>query len=433
MIQKEEFIATPMGKMPFDWKKHQLSEVSEFITKGATPTTYGFKWQDSGITFLRSECVSEQGYSESGIAFISKEAHDAMERSKIKGGDILISITGNVGRIAVYPLDKAEGNINQHIARVRIIKKEIATREFIYYQINQRNYRNYYLGIITGAAYPQLSLKQIRETSVYLPPLQTQKRIADILSNYDDLIENNLKRIKLLEQAAQNIYKEWFVHLRLPGYENTPINEETGLPVGWEEKALGDIITKLESGSRPKGGIDKTLQEGVPSVGAESVRGLGYFDFSKTKYVKTDFFEKMRKGILEDRDILIYKDGAYIGRSTLFQDNFPFEQCSINEHIFLIHTKDEELQYYLYFTLHSDLYFEKMQNLNSNAAQPGINQKKIKTLPVITPTSDLLLKFDSIVEPIVKQIYQLAKMNLELKTGRDILLPRLMNRTIEVE
>jgi type I restriction enzyme S subunit len=73
-----------------------------------------------------------------------------------------------------------------------------------------------------------------------------------------------------------------------------------------------------------------------------------------------------------------------------------------------------------------------MQNLNSNAAQPGINQKKIKTLPVITPTSDLLLKFDSIVEPIVKQIYQLAKMNLELKTGRDILLPRLMNRTIEV-
>ena len=140
----------------------------------------------------------------------------------------------------------------------------------------------------------------------------------------------------------------------------------------------------------------------------------------------------MRKGILKDKDILIYKDGAYIGRSTLFQDNFPFEQCSINEHIFLIHAKDEELQYYLYFTLHSDLYFENMQNLNSNAAQPGINQKKIKTLPVITPTSDLLLKFDSIVEPIVKQIYQLAKMNLELKTGRDILLPRLMNRTIEV-
>ena len=252
MIEKQKFIATPVGNMPFDWKKYHLSELSEFITKGATPTTYGFEWQDSGITFLRSECVSELGYSESGVAFISKEAHDAMDRSKIKGGDILISITGNVGRIAVYPVDKTEGNINQHIARVRIIKNEIANREFIYYQLNQKNYRNYYLGIITGAAYPQLSLKQIRETSVYLPPLQTQKHIADILSAYDNLIENNIKRIKLLEQASQNIYKEWFVNLRFPGYENTPYNQVKGLPDGWEKISLNSKALYFGRGVTPK-------------------------------------------------------------------------------------------------------------------------------------------------------------------------------------
>ena len=170
-----------MGKMPFNWKKHQLSDIS-FITKGATPTTKGFKWQDSGITFLRSECVSELGYSESGVAFISKEAHDSMERSKIIGGDILISITGNVGRIAVYPLDNSEGNINQHIARVRIVKKEIANRKFIYYQLNQKNYRNYYLGIITGAAYPQLSLKQIRNLSI--PPFSPNPKTHSRYSKY---------------------------------------------------------------------------------------------------------------------------------------------------------------------------------------------------------------------------------------------------------
>jgi len=286
--------------------------------------------------------------------------------------------------------------------------------------------------ISQGATQDNLSLEKLLTFEVPTPPLQTQKRIADILSAYDDLIENNLKRIKLLEQAAQNIYKEWFVNFRFPGHESTTINEETGLPEGWEKKSLGEILSKLESGSRPKGGINKSLKVGIPSIGAESVRELGYFDFSKTKYVEKDFFIKMKKGILEDKDILVYKDGAYIGRSTLFQDNFPFEQCSINEHIFLIHAKEEELQYYLYFTLHSDVYFEMMQNLNSNAAQPGINQKKIKTLQINIPSNELLLRFDSFSESSVKQIYKLARKNFELKKARDILLPRLMNRTIEV-
>ena len=265
-----------------------------------------------------------------------------------------------------------------------------------------------------------------------MPPLKTQKRIADILSAYDNLIENNLKRIKLLEQAAQNIYKEWFVNMHFPGYENTPINSDTGLPVGWEDKELGKIISKLESGSRPRGGIDKSLKDGVPSIGAESIRGLGYFDFSKTKYIKKEFFLKMKKGHLKHKDILIYKDGAYIGRSTLFQDNFPFEESSVNEHVFLIHSKNELLQYYLYFTLHSDLYYEKMQNLNSNAAQPGINQTKIKTLLITVPIDELLIEFDFLISPMVKQIYQLARTNLKLKQARDILLPRLMNQTIKV-
>ena len=115
--------ATPLGPTPDGWGAVPLDAVSEFITKGATPTTYGFSWVDQGIPFLRSECVGERGFTESGMQFIPAEAHTQMARSVVQGGDILVTITGNVGRVVLYPAYLGEGNINQHIARVRIRDK----------------------------------------------------------------------------------------------------------------------------------------------------------------------------------------------------------------------------------------------------------------------------------------------------------------------
>lgn len=302
--------------------------------------------------------------------------------------------------------------------------------KFIYYLLQTLDFKS----LNGGVAVPTLNRNVLKNVFISYPKsLETQKRIASILSTYDDLIENNLKRIKLLEETAQNIYKEWFVNFRFPNYEHTEFDAESGLPKGWRILALNDIYDKLESGSRPKGGIDKDLKDGIPSVGAESIRELGYFDFSKTKFVSNDFFEKMNKGKIEDRDILIYKDGAYIGKTTLFQDDFPYSKCGVNEHVFLLNTKNKLHQYYLFFTLSTKEYYSKMQNLNSNAAQPGINQNKLLQLELVVPNSEnLLFNFNLKVEPLIRQIYSLAKANKNLKEARDILLPRLMNRTIEV-
>ena len=107
--------------------------------------------------------------------------------------------------------------------------------------LKNNSFQSYAQRFATGATIKNLGLKAVRDYEFNLPPIQTQKRIADILSAYDDLIENNLKRIKLLEQAAQNIYKEWFVNLRFPGHENTPVNEETGIPEGWEIGVVSDF------------------------------------------------------------------------------------------------------------------------------------------------------------------------------------------------
>lgn len=304
--------------------------------------------------------------------------------------------------------------------------------KFLYYQLSKDEFFDFMMSGANGTKMPRGNKNAIPTFRLNLPPLPTQKRIASILSTYDDLIENNSKRIKLLEEIAQRTYEEWFVKFSVNG-EQLAIDEATGLPDGWMNIELGSFLIKLESGGRPKGGIDKDLKNGIPSIGAENVLGLGQYKYGNEKIVTKSFFEKMRKGIVEDKDILVYKDGAYIGKTSMFQDGFPHEVCAVNEHVFLINTGKSELQNYLFFTLNRREYFMKMQSLNSNAAQPGINQEKLKSLEITIPTLNIINDYHIVAEPLTKQIFKLAKMNDKLKQSRDILLPRLMSGTINVE
>ena len=299
---------------------------------------------------------------------------------------------------------------------------------FVYYLLKYK--QSQLIGNQRGAAIPHVTPNLLYSVEAFCPPLATQQKIADILSAYDDLIENNQKQIKLLEEAAQRLYKQWFIDLRYPGHETTKIVD--GLPEGWKKVALGDVYGKIESGSRPKGGIDSSIRDGVVSVGAENVIGLGQYNYSSEKLVSHEFYENSKRGKVEDRDILVYKDGAYIGRTSLFQDEFPRKVMMVNEHVFLLNAKNPLYQYYLFFTLNRQEYFDKMQKLNKNSAQPGINQDALKSLVIIWPSDEIVMKFDNFVAPMVKKIFALAKQNYELSQSRDRLLPKLMNGELEV-
>lgn len=181
-----------------EWKSVPLSQISEFITKGATPTTYGFGWQSDGILFLRSECVAKDGPDLSQSMFISEEANRVLRRSEVRSGDILMTITGNVGRVVLLPLSVPSANINQHIARIRI-RAESAFAPFIFHHLTQRCVREHFCSIVTGQAYPQISLKQVRDATILLPSLREQMAIASVLTDMDDdieLIEEKLEKVK---------------------------------------------------------------------------------------------------------------------------------------------------------------------------------------------------------------------------------------------
>ena len=241
---------------------------------------------------------------------------------------------------------------------------------------------------------------------------------------------------------AEQLYDYWFVQFDFPNEEGKPYKSSGGkmvwneklkreIPEGWKDVALGNIIKELESGKRPKGGIDKSLREGIPSLGAEAISKLGDFDFSKTPYIP--YGTKINSGIIRNNDILVYKDGAYVGKTTLYRDNFPYDFATINEHVFLLRALDPKIQEYIFFTLQKDYFFDTMQNLGkAKAAQPGLNQEDLKGIEILLPTKEVIYSYKERIESIMADIFNNSKQIAILSKQRDDLLPLLMNGQVSV-
>jgi type I restriction enzyme S subunit len=213
---------------------------------------------------------------------------------------------------------------------------------------------------------------------------------------------------------AEAIFRQWFIE---------EADEE------WEEGKLGDVLAVIESGKRPKGGIDPDLENGIPSIGAENINGIGHYDYSKTKLVNEVFFQSMKKGIIKDYDVLIYKDGAYVGRKGMFGLKYPYDICTVNEHVFILRANDKLNQFFLYFILEQ----EALSQLNSNSAQPGLNQETIKSLDITIPPKVLVEEFSNMVKPWIDKILINAKQIRTLEKLRDTLLPKLMSGEVRVK
>jgi len=316
--------------------------------------------------------------------------------------------------------------------RIRLAKSVDA--RFIGQVIESQIYKDFIKQNIGGSAQPNANAKVLTSFPAPVPPKKIQSQISGILSCYDDLIENNTRRIKILEQMAQTIYREWFVNFRFPSYERTGFldSPKGKFPVGWEAARLGDHLESLEAGKRPKGGIRDEV-DGVPSIGAENIRGIGRHDFASEKYVSKEYFVNMNKGVVRDRDVAIYKDGAYIGKSSYFRDGFPYAKCCVNEHVFLLRSSGRRLkQNFLYLWLQQPETVQTIRSTNANAAQPGINQSCVYGLEIVLPDADIADQFDKLVEPILASIINLAKINRNLRNTRDLLLPKLISGELDV-
>jgi type I restriction enzyme S subunit len=286
------------------WERTTLEAESDFITKGTTPTTCGFDWADEGIPFLRSECVGEDGFTESGMMFIEPAAHLAFGRSRVVRDDLLITITGNVGRVARFPLP--EGNINQHIARIRLRPDSRLDRPFLRQLLSTRHYRNHYELIVTGLAYPQISLAQVRETPIPVPPLDEQRRIAAILDASEATIRATEAVIEKLRSTNEGA-------VRVAILEATKGN----VPIA----SLGEIVT----GSTPSPSQPRYWNGQVPFITPGEIQADGVVVLSDRKLTELGCLQAR---MVPARSVLVVCIGSTYGKVGVFNG-----ECATNQQI----------------------------------------------------------------------------------------------------
>lgn len=209
----------------------------------------------------------------------------------------------------------------------------------------------------------------------------------------------------VLEEIAVTVFRSRFV--RFEGRLDLEDSELGPVPRGWRVDELGAYLDVLETGSRPTGGV-KTIEAGVPSIGAESIIGLGKFDYTKTKYVSFEFFSSMKRGHIMEFDVLLYKDGGKPGQFephvSVFGCGFPFATLCINEHVYRLRAKPPLTQGFLYFWLTTPLVMEEMRRRGTGVAIPGLNSTAVRELPILVPDNESIRKFDSLAQPIIERV-----------------------------
>ena len=328
--------------------------------------------------------------------------------------DIIYTRTGNIGLV----FKNFYGVVHNNCFTVTPNNVKELSRDFLFYLLKNRTFFDKANSLSRGAAQPDLPHSLFNNIEINLPDINTQKIIAKILSRYDSLIENYQKQIKLLEESAQRLYKEWFVDLRFPGYENTKIVD--GVPEGWEKKEINEFISIL-SGYAFKS--SSFVEDGDYKIVTIKNVQDGFFDGKNLSHIR-EIPNKMPKHcFLTTGDLLLSLTGN-IGRVCMVIGN----NYLLNQRVAKIESVFPAFAYCLF---RSENMFTSINNLANGAAQQNVSPIKIGTLGIVV-NNEIISKFENIVGNIRNQILVLYSQIEELTEARDRLLPKLMGGEIEV-
>ena len=341
-----------------------------------------------------------------------------------KAGTLCITIAANIAETAILSIDACFPDSivgftpYEGISDVRYVK--------YYFDI----YKKQMQAMSLGATQDNFSVEKMLRVKFVFPDYPTQTRIAEILSAYDDAIENNNRRIVLLEKAVRELYREWFVRFRFPGHENAKF--VNGMPEGWQVASFGslaDIIDGDRGANYPK--QDEFSPDGFCLfLNAGNVTKNG-FDFGDNAFITEDKDRILRKGRLARNDIVLTTRGT-VGNVAFFNKHIPYEVMRINSGMVILRDSSEVSPEFLYITLRSDAVQKMIELYSSGSAQPQLPIKDMRKMKIIRPTDELLSKFTDIVGDILNQSALLQTQSQNLAHQRDLLLPRLMSGKLEV-
>lgn len=400
------------------WEKVEIGDVVEKIIGGGTPSKSCPEYWNGNIPWCSVKDMLDDRFQLSQTEdYITEDGLKNSASNLIPAGTIITATRMGLGRAFINTVDMA---INQDLKAV--LPNARIDKKFLLWLIVSK--RDEIEGLGTGATVKGIRLETFKGIKLHLPPLPIQKRIAEILSAYDDLIENNGKRITLLEELAQRTYEEWFVRFRVNG-EQLPIDDSTGLPVGWEKRKIGDVY--------------KTSSGGTPSRKKEELYyNNGTINWIKTKELNNtliiDSEEKITELAVRESSAKLFPPGTVLLAmygNTIGETGYLTITAATNQACcaFLFNHHIEGSYYMHQFLIANK---SKVLGYRMGAAQENISQEIVKAIEIVHPTAEIINSFAKLLSPIYNMVECLTKKNYYLKESRDILLPRLMNGTINV-
>ena len=428
--------------------KYKFGEIFHVVDgdRGANYPKEGDFFDEGFCLFLNAGNVTKTGWSFNKVSFITKEKDSKLRKGRVERGDTVLTTRGTVGNAAYYgdSIKYDHIRINSGMVILKAKDKQIIDDKFIYYLVTSPIAKKTIELFCSGSAQPQLPIKDFIKIKYDLPSLKIQKKIVSIIGSYDNLIENNNKRIRLLEQMAENLYKEWFVRFRFPGHEKTEfVNTKLGkLPTSFSVTNMNSVFEDYIGGGW--GNDDES--EDFP-ISASVIRGADFpnvwhYDVSTCprRYHKKSNYKARQ---LQDGDIVMEISGGTseqpVGRTVLVTQDMinRFEGGRVICASFckMIRLKKEIISpYFFYFWMHY-LYDTRIIDRYQLQSTGIINFKFepfLKKGIVMLPPKELMQSFEDKINPIFKEINQLAILNDNLSRQRDLLLPRLMSGKLEV-
>lgn len=400
------------------WGKVKVGDCCEVTS---SKRIFFSEYVDSGVPFYRSKEIieSSNGQAISEPLFISQEKYDEIKNhfGVPQSGDMLLTSVGTIGvpyivREKDYFYFK-DGNLTWF----RNFSDELDSK-YLYFWVKSSEGQGVLNNTTIGSSQKALTIASLKGLEIPCPPAPVQKRIVEFLAGYDDLIENNQKQIKLLEEAAQRLYKEWFVDLRFPGHETTPIVD--GIPQGWERMVLSEVTSVLKRGISPK-----YSDNGKYSVINQKCIRSSIMDISESRRQEKEYVPTLN---LQDSDTVICSTGTgTLGRVGRVYGDYP--NTTFDSHVTLVRAKENPN--YIYHVVKSQQeYLMGMGRGSTN--QQELYHDVIERLVVLCPSQDILLKADRVLNAIHCKIKAVYLQNNLLVESRDRLLPKLMSGELEV-
>jgi type I restriction enzyme, S subunit len=405
-----------------NWPCRKLGELLE--------VKHGFAFPGEYFSTNGTHIVVTPGSFYDGGGFKRKEDKEKWYRGPVPDeyvlseGDLIIAMTeqaeGLLGSSAIVPSSDLYLH-NQRIGLIEFLDIAQVDKKFFYYLFNSSPVRQQIRGSATGTKIRHTAPSRIAEVKVDLPPLPIQRRIAGILSAYDGLIENSQRRIKILEEMARRLYREWFVHFRFPGHEccrfvDSPLGE---IPEGWEVKRLGDIAEEMR-----RNVIKGKLDEPRPYVGLEHIprRSLALDAWDTASDLGSNKLE-FKKG-----EVLFGKIRPYFHKVSVA----PFDGlCSADA--IVVRARNPEYYAFMVACVSSDEFVAHATASSNGSKMPRANWGVLKARNVVIPKGKLAEKFSALVADIIAQQQALVFQIQNLRRTRDLLLPRLLSGQIDVE